>query len=77
MTLERHVVWTLQQLHFAVGDTWEQVRDELVSADKIIFSWLPNNQMQGNADKGQLITNHQNLEISISILGKSFKICIQ
>ena len=35
---------------FAVGDTWEQVRDELVSPTNIIFDWLPNNQMQGNAD---------------------------
>ena len=60
---------------FAVGDTWEQVRDELVSATNIIFDWLPNNQMQGNADTCQLITNQQNKEISISVLGKSLKNC--
>ena len=34
---------------FAVGDTWEQVRDELVSAANIIFDLLPGNEMQGNA----------------------------
>ena len=31
----------------------------LVSAVNIIFNWLPNYQMHGNADKCQLITNQQ------------------
>jgi len=59
----------------AVADTWEQVKEELVSIANIIFSWLPNNQMKGNADKCQLITNQINKDISISILGKSLKNC--
>ena len=54
---------------------WEQVWEELVSAANKIFNWLPNIQMQGNADMCQLIKNPQNKEISISVLEKSLKNC--
>ena len=43
-----------------------KVENKLVSAGNTIFEWLPLNQMIGNADKCQLITNKEgNFTITI------------
>ena len=48
----------------AVGNTWEEVKQKLISSTEIIFTWLPINQMIGNANKYQLITNQKNNIVS-------------
>ena len=51
---------------YATGKTWVEVENKLVSAGETIFEWLPLNQMIGNADKCQLITNKKgNFSITI------------
>ena len=51
---------------YATGNTWVEVENKLVSAGNTIFEWLPLNQMRGNADKCQLITNKKgNFTITI------------
>jgi len=52
---------------FATGDSWEQVGDELSTGAAIIFEWLTNNQMKGNAEKSELIANNTSKEIFITI----------
>jgi len=52
---------------FVTGDSWEQVGDELSTGAAIIFEWLTNNQMKGNAEKSELIANNTSKEIFITI----------
>jgi len=52
---------------FASGESWEQVGDVLAQKAAIIFEWLKNNQMKGNAEKSELIANNTSKEIFITI----------
>ena len=52
---------------YAVDNTWGEVKEKLISSTEIIFTWLPNNQMVGNANKCQLITNQKNNLLSLKI----------
>ena len=52
---------------YAVGNTWGEVKEKLISSTEIIFTWLPINQMVGNANKCQLITNQKNNLLSLKI----------
>lgn len=56
---------------FATGTSWDEVREKLEKAAEIIFSWLAKNQMQGNAEKCQLIANDTNKNLFISVGNES------
>ena len=55
---------------YAVGNLWEEVANELGTAALKIFEWLEINQMIGNADKSQLISNSSDKENFISVLNE-------
>jgi len=52
---------------FVIADSWEQVGEELSNGAAIIFEWITQNQMKGNADKSELIANNTSKEIFITI----------
>jgi len=52
---------------FVTADSWEEVGEELSNGAAIIFEWLTQNQMKGNADKSELIANNTSKEIFVTI----------
>ena len=53
------------------ASTWVEVKGKLSSVANKIFNWLSYNQMVGNADKCQLITNKTDKTMSLEIKNES------
>lgn len=55
---------------FTSGSSWEEVKLKLNSVAERIFTWLSYNQMIGNPEKCQLITNMKNDALFITVHNK-------
>ena len=60
---------------YATADSWEQVSEELSNGAAIIFEWITQNQMKGNADKSELIVNNTSKEIFVTIQNENIFNC--
>ena len=62
---------------FAIGESFEEIKEKLELVACKLFSWLSNNQMKGNPEKCHLITNIKNTDLAISIANSKLKIAVK